>query len=61
MTKTYVTLDGSDRIVYSYTARTDAAHGDPCLVTQYAYKSPVSTIIIKRKEYEDVWDSSYEI
>lgn len=58
--KQYLTYDGSSRMEYVYEARANAAHGDPCLKTQYAYDG-VSTRIIKMKETEATWDSSYDI
>ena len=61
LSKTYIALDGQDRGADVYTARAGAAHGDLCLLTEYEYKDPTSTIIIKRKESESTWDSSWDI
>jgi hypothetical protein len=55
LTKSYIELDGQERPFKIYSAHTDARDGEPCLVTIYEYASPTSTVIIKRKEDEDVW------
>lgn len=58
LSKTYILLDGEDRPWKIYSARTDAKDGDPCLITIYEYKDATSTIIIKRKEDDDIWVSA---
>jgi hypothetical protein len=58
--KSYITYDASSRMEYIYEARAVARHGEPCLVTRYVYDG-VSTRIVKMKEYEGTWDSSWDI
>lgn len=60
MTKTYMILDGSNRMTFAYTAAFDAVHGQICLRTEYRYAGPASTIIIGRKETPFVWDSAWD-
>ena len=60
LVKQYVTYDGSDRTSIVYTAHTDAAHGTPCTKTTYTYVG-VSSRVLKRKEENTTWDSSYDI
>lgn len=58
--KQYLAYDASSRMEYVYEARSNAAHGDKCLKTQYVYDG-VSTRIIKMKETESLWDSSWDV
>jgi len=58
--KTYSAFDAFDRLEYFYTAHVDAANGDTCLVTQYAYDG-VSTRVQKTKESKSTWNSAWEI
>jgi hypothetical protein len=60
LVKQYVSYDGSDRTEYVYTAHTDAVHGTPCTVTQYEYVG-ASARVLKRKESNATWDSSWDI
>ncbi len=57
--KTYVVLDGSNRITFAYEAKTDAKHGDPCMVTEYRY-SGLTSFVIGVKETQGTWDSSFD-
>lgn len=59
--KSYITLDGQGRMSLSYEAKSDAVTNDPCLITEYRYSGPTSTIIIGVKETQGVWDSSFDI
>lgn len=58
--KQYITYDGSNRMQYVYEARANAAHGDPCLLTTYAYDGS-SNRVQKMLESASTWDSSYDI
>jgi len=60
LVKRYHTYDVYDRIEYTYEAPVDAAHGAPCLKTQYVY-SGTSYRVTKMKESNSTWDSSYDI
>lgn len=58
--KQYITYDGLSRMEYNYVAIAGAAHGDLCIVTQYAYDG-ASGRIIKTKESLSTWDSAWDI
>lgn len=58
--KEFLVYDGSDRVISIYSAHTNAAHGDSCILTTYEYVT--GTIRIeKKKDALSTWDSSYEI
>lgn len=52
--KMYIVYDGSNRMIETYTAVTDAQDGDQCMKTVYTYAG-ASNRIIKMKESLDVW------
>lgn len=58
--KQYFEYDGSLHMSTVYEAATDAAHGNPCLKTEYEYDG-ATTRITKMKESESTWDSSWDI
>ena len=58
--KQYFIYDALGRTTHLYEAITDAEHGRPCLLTQYEY-SGTTVLVIKRKESESAWDSSWDI
>lgn len=60
LVKTHQEFDGSSRLEYTYTAKAEAADGDPCLVTRYSY-SGASSRIVFLKEYYAVWDSDWDV
>lgn len=60
LVKQYVVFDGQDRPEYIYTAHTDAPNGTPCTRTQFVYVG-TSSRVVKRKETNAVWNSSYDI
>jgi len=60
LVKQYFVYDGSLRCTHMYTAYTDAIDGAPCQVTEYEYDGS-SSRIIKRKEYTDSWDDTWDI
>jgi hypothetical protein len=57
--KQYIELDGQGRTGKIYTASSNAVQGDPCLVTEFAYQSPTSTLIIGRFDGYDTWQVSF--
>lgn len=59
--KQYFVYDANDRMTHAYTAYTEASNGAPCLVTEYSYVSPTSTLVQKMKEYMGTWSSAYDI
>lgn len=59
--KLHVVLDGQDRPEFVYTARTETPNGGPCTRVQYVYKDASSTVVIKMKEINDTWNSSFDI
>jgi hypothetical protein len=59
LVKTYVELDGAGRASKLYTTQENAPHGAPCLVTEYIYQSPVSTVVKGTKEGVTTWDSTW--
>ncbi len=58
--KQYMVYDGSNRMTDLYTAYIDAADGESCMRTQYEFDGS-SARIVKRKESNSTWDSSWEI
>lgn len=58
LTKSYTQYDSADRPFRVYTAVTNAANGDNCLVTEYIYRDAVSTQVKGVKEGYGTWDSS---
>ncbi len=58
--KKYYVFDGSARMTDVYEARSNAAHGDTCLHTQYVYDGATFRIQ-KSKEQNATWDSAWEI
>jgi len=60
LSKTYIVLDGSSRAQFVYQAPSSAKNGDVCLLTEYCYASPTSTIIIGIKETDSTWSSAYD-
>lgn len=59
LTKQYQELDGQGRPSKVYEAPVTAIDGTPCLVTEYIYQSPTSTIFLGKKESYSVWDTSW--
>lgn len=57
--KQYVELDGQDRPVRIYEASVIAVTGSPCLVTEYIYQNPTSTVFRGKKEGLSTWDASW--
>ena len=60
LAKTHIELDGQNRTWKVYQARTDAEHGQVCLVTEYVYSTPTSTTIVGTKEVQGTWDSAFD-
>lgn len=58
--KQYIAYDGSSRMEYNYVALADAAHGEPCMVTQYVYDG-ASARVIKTKESLSTWNSAWDV
>ena len=59
LTKQYQELDGQNRPVRIYEASVIAVTGSPCLVTEYIYQNPTSTVFKGKKEAVGTWDSSW--
>lgn len=58
--KQFLVYDGSNRMVTTYVAATNAVDGDTCLRTDYTYVG-ASVRIEKMKESLDVWQSIWDI
>lgn len=59
LTKQYQQIDGQMRPVRIYEAIVSAKTGDPCLVTEYIYQNPTSSVIKGKKESYAQWDESF--
>lgn len=57
--KQYCVYDASGRMTDAYEAHADAVDGTPCIHTQYEYDG-TSGRILKRRELNGEWDSSYD-
>jgi hypothetical protein len=60
LVKQFIEYDGADRPSKVYTAMSGAKHGEPCEVTEYIYRGPVTTQIQARKEGYATWDSAWD-
>lgn len=59
--KSYAVIDGQQRITAIYTVYTDAPHNTPCGVVYYEYLNLTSNVVVKMKEDNSFWDSSWDI
>lgn len=59
ITKQYQELDGQNRPVRVYEAPVNAVTGSPCLVTEYVYHSPSSTVFKGKKEAYSTWNVTW--
>lgn len=59
LTKHYAEIDGQNRVVRLYEASVIAVTGSPCLVTEYIYQNPTSTIFLGKKEGYATWDVTW--
>lgn len=59
-TKTYTIFDVNGRPWKVYQAPSGAGNGIPCLLTEYVYIDPFSSVILGVKEVESVWDGSWD-
>lgn len=50
--------DDGGRLIAVYEARTDAADGEPALLTTYTYYGPSNRVDVMR-EVEAVWDGAW--
>lgn len=55
LVKQFIELDPEGRPSKVYTAPVHIKDGEACLVTEYEYQNPTSTIIIKRREGYGTW------
>lgn len=60
MVKQYITFDLAGRPSKIFTASRKASPGDVCIVTEYVYNGPISTVMQARKEAEGKWDPDNE-
>lgn len=60
LVKNYIEFDGNNRMSKVYTAKSDAANNDPCMVTEYIYTSPTSTTLKALKEGHATWNSAWD-
>lgn len=61
LVKMYSTFDAQNRLEFVYTAPTEAGNGDPCTIVQYVYRSVSSMDIMKMKESNGNWDSTWDV
>jgi len=59
LVKQYQLLDGQGRPFKVYTAPVAAVTGTPCLVTEFIYQNPTSTVMKGKKEGYSEWDSTW--
>lgn len=59
LVKSYQELDGQNRPVRVYTAPVFAKTGHPCLVVEYIYQNPTSSVFLGKKEAYSTWDESW--
>lgn len=59
ITKQYQEIDGQNRPVRIYEASVIAVTGSPCLVTEYIYYNPTSTVYKGMKEAYATWDATW--
>lgn len=61
--KQHTILDAQGRPKFIFTTYIGAEGGAPCLVTEYVYASPTSSIVIGRQErvykWKAAWDSGF--
>mgnify|MGYP006921347254 CR=1 FL=1 len=60
LVKSYIEYDGTERMTTVYEAPASALNGAVALKTEYVYDG-VSTRIIKMKESESQWNSTWDI
>jgi hypothetical protein len=58
--KQHIVHDSLDRPVLVFTTYIEAANNDPCLVTEYVYRSPTSTQVRSRQERVGKWNTAWE-
>ena len=61
LTKSFTSLDGSGRPAFIVTAPADAQHGSAATRVDYEYDLTYTTTVIKMRETNTTWDSSYDI
>lgn len=59
--KQYLVYDGNGRVVTIYSCGYRTPDQGACTRVDYEYASPTSTNVIKMRETNDVWSSSYDI
>jgi len=59
-TKTHVVLDAQDRPQFIFTASLDTKDGGPCMVTEYVYLNPTSSIAVSQQERVYKWKAIWE-
>lgn len=60
LVKNFIEFDVNNRMSKVYTAKSDAADGEPCMVTEYIYTGPTSTTLKALKEGHSTWDSAWD-
>lgn len=58
--KQHTVLDGQGRPVFIFSTYIGAPEGAPCLVTEYVYASPTSSIVIGRQERTYKWKAAWD-
>lgn len=59
LVKQFMVYDLNGRLTDLYTAKTDIGNGGPCVHTQYTYDT--GGRVLKRKESNADWDSTWDI
>lgn len=62
-TKQHTVNDAQGRPQFLFEAIVNASEGDPCLVTEYVYRTGSSTTVRSRQErvyrWKDAWDTAF--
>jgi hypothetical protein len=58
--KQHVVLDSQGRAKFSFTTYIGAVDGDPCMVDEYVYSSPTSTVVVGRQERVYAWKAAWD-
>lgn len=58
--KQHLVYDANGRPVLVFTAYIETRNDEPCMVTEYTYRSPTSTQVVNRQERVGKWNSAWE-
>jgi len=58
--KSYVVVDGNERMLQIYTAGESAVEGTKCTLVEYEYLNATSTTVVRMRETESQWQSAFD-